>query len=44
MSQKESSPMPADLYSKTGDNFHGHTKPTTSKSKMKPAGKKPLWN
>ena len=42
--QPAGNPIPEDLYSKSGDNFHGHSKPTQSKSAKKPAGKKPLWN
>ena len=42
--QPAGNPIPEDLYSKSGDNFHGHSKPTKSKSMKKPAGKKPLWN
>ena len=42
--QPAGNPIPEDLYSKSGDNFHGHSNPTQSKSAKKPAGKKPLWN
>ena len=38
------SPIPKDKYAVAKDNFHGHTSPTSSKSKIKPSGKKPLWN
>jgi hypothetical protein len=38
------SPIPQDKYAVVKDNYHGHTSPTSKKSKMKPSGKKPLWN
>ena len=44
VSGAKGNPIPPDTYSKSGDNYHGHTNPTSSKSKMRPGGKKPLWN
>lgn len=36
--------IPTDKYAVSRDTYHGRTKPTASKSRVKPVGKKPLWN
>ena len=38
------SPIPPDEYAVSRDTYHGRTNPTASKSRVKPVGKKPLWN
>jgi hypothetical protein len=44
LSEQKANPIPEDKYAVARDTYHGHTKPTASKSKIKPTGKKPLWN
>jgi hypothetical protein len=43
-SEAKGNPIPQDQYAVAKDTYHGHVKPTSSKSKVKPSGKKPLWN